>query len=133
LNGEGVTILVSSHILSDLEDICSRVAFIATGKNVFGEGGTLELKGAEKRTAVSCEIEVLGNVEGVPAALASFGDARLVESKLNVFRVEVGGGPQRAADMLRYLVTNGVTVLRFDPRGPDLEDHYRSLFGSKTP
>src|SRR5262249_59137818 len=34
LNQRGVTMLISSHILSDLEDICSRVVFIAEGSNV---------------------------------------------------------------------------------------------------
>lgn len=33
LNAEGVTILISSHILNDLEDICSRVALISGGKH----------------------------------------------------------------------------------------------------
>src|SRR4029077_2937248 len=34
LHAEGVAILIFSHILSDLEDICTRIVFIADGKNV---------------------------------------------------------------------------------------------------
>lgn len=33
LQAEGITILISSHILSDLEDICTQIAFIGSGKN----------------------------------------------------------------------------------------------------
>ena len=131
LNREGVTILLSSHILSDLEDICTRVAFIASGRNVAGEGSVLTLGAQAKQGAIKCEIEVIGDVAGAKAAMTSFADARVVDSKESVIRAEVSGGPQRAAELLRHLVTNGVAVLRFDPRGPDLEDHYRNLFGSK--
>jgi len=133
LNREGVTILLSSHILSDLEDICSRVAFIESGRNVAGAGSVLTLGEQARREALTCEIEIIGDAAELRAALASYAEARVLESRQNVFRVEVSGGSQRAADVLRHLVTSGVTVVRFDPRGPDLEDHYRSLFGSKTP
>jgi ABC-2 type transport system ATP-binding protein len=37
LNQQGITILISSHILVDLEEICTRVAFIADGKNQAAE------------------------------------------------------------------------------------------------
>src|SRR5580698_1055341 len=39
LNREGLTIFLSSHILSDLEDICTRVALIAGGRNAAGADG----------------------------------------------------------------------------------------------
>ena len=39
LNREGLTILLSSHILADLEDICTRVALIAGGHNASGPDG----------------------------------------------------------------------------------------------
>ena len=39
LHQEGLTILISSHILSDLEDTCSRIALIADGKNASDRDG----------------------------------------------------------------------------------------------
>jgi len=132
LNHEGVTVLLSSHILTDLEDICSRVAFIAAGKNVPGDKSILKIGAATAAEALSCEIEVLG--DGAAAAtIEAFADARVIEARGKVFRVEVRGGQDRAAELLWHLVTSGLSVLRFDPRGPDLEDHYRSLFGGKKP
>jgi ABC-2 type transport system ATP-binding protein len=131
LNREGVTIFLSSHILNDLEDICSRVAFIERGRNLPGEGSVLTLRSAAKDDVLTCEIEILGEPDGITAALRAFPSARLLETRGNIYRTEISGGSQRAAELLRHLVTSGVAVLRFDPRGPDLEDHYRSLFGGK--
>ena len=54
LNGEGITMLISSHILADLEDICSRVTFIAAGR-LAGESA------AATPRSLTCEIELLGD------------------------------------------------------------------------
>lgn len=131
LNREGVTILLSSHILSDLEDICSRVAFIAEGKNVAGEDSVLTLGAHSKRDTLLCEIEVLGEAATAQAILSGMDGMRVVTALDNAFRVEFKGGALQAGELLRRLVTSGVTVVRFDPRGPDLEEHYRNLFGKK--
>ncbi len=134
LNREGVTILVSSHILSDLEDICTRVALIAEGRNAAdAEGHTvLTLRGGEAPgVAVRCEIEVLGDAAAATTAAAAFAGATVQEtSGLRLF-VLVAGGTEQAAALLQHLVTSGVRVVRFDPQGPALEERYRQAFGEK--
>ena len=134
LNAAGVTLLISSHILSDLEDICSRVALIASGRNAAdAEGQTvLVLRGAAVM-ALSCEIEVMDGAEQAASAIASFAGATLAETQGAVLRAEVSGGMTQAAALLRHLVSSGVTVVRFDPRGPALEDRYRKTFGGERP
>jgi ABC-2 type transport system ATP-binding protein len=134
LNRQGVTILVSSHILSDLEDICSRVALIAEGRNAAdAEGRTiLDLRQSEEPHLI-CEIEVVGDTEAARAALVSFPEARLLEVTEARLRVELAGGEARAAALLRHLVAAGVPLLRFDPRPPALEERYRQAFGGNKP
>jgi ABC-2 type transport system ATP-binding protein len=48
LADEGITILLSSHLLSEVQQVCSRVAMISNGRIVF-EGGLDELAGATGR------------------------------------------------------------------------------------
>jgi ABC-2 type transport system ATP-binding protein len=43
LAGEGITILLSSHLLAEVEETCSRVAVISSGRVAF-EGGLAELR-----------------------------------------------------------------------------------------
>jgi ABC-2 type transport system ATP-binding protein len=48
LADEGITILLSSHLLSEVQQVCTRVAMIASGRIVF-DGGLDELAGATGR------------------------------------------------------------------------------------
>ena len=124
LNGDGITMLISSHILADLEDICSRVTFIAAGR--------LADESAAPATTtapgLTCEIEVLGDTARTVALLRDRPGVRLVESTGARVAVEVAGGPEAAAGVLRDLVAAGCAVVRFDPRG-GLEERYRRAFG----
>src|SRR5207253_784997 len=45
LAGEGITIMLSSHLLAEVEEVCNRVAIIRSGKIVY-EGEIAALKGA---------------------------------------------------------------------------------------
>src|SRR5207248_4515839 len=45
LAGEGITIVLSSHILTEVEEVCNRVAIVRSGKIVY-EGEIATLKGA---------------------------------------------------------------------------------------
>jgi len=128
LRKQGVTILISSHILSDLEDICTRVALIADGKNATDEAGRAVIPIAEPaRTSVVCEIEVAGTVEA-EKLMAGIAGARLLAAAGNQLRVEVSGGAPEASAVLRELLARGAVVARFDTRGPGLEEKYRKIF-----
>ena len=134
LNREGGTILISSHILSDLEDICSRVALIAAGRNAAdAEGRSVLTLQAVESPRVSCDIEVVGDAAAAAQAVEHFGGARLVEQAGNRLRVELTGSSERAAALLQHLVRAGIAVLRFDSRGPGLEERYREAFRGQRP
>ncbi len=130
LQRQGVTILISSHILSDLEDICTRVALIADGRNAAGPDGAAVLDLRRTRApAQVCEVEFLGDAEAAASAATAFAGAQLAQKSATHLTVHVAGGPEQAGALLRHLVQAGVLVVRFDPHGPDLEDHYREVFG----
>jgi len=44
-------------------------------------------------------------------------------------RVELRGDAGAPATLLRRLVEAGLPIIRFDPRGPALEERYRRAFG----
>ncbi len=125
LNGEGITMLISSHILADLEDICSRVTFIAGGR-LAGESAAPGASAAPG--SLTCEIEVLGDATRAGTLLRERAGVRVVERTGDRIAVEVTGGAEDAAALLRDLVAAGCAVVRFDPRG-GLEERYRRAFG----
>jgi ABC-2 type transport system ATP-binding protein len=131
LNREGVTIFISSHILSDLEDICSKVALIDHGKNAgnAADGGVLDLARAPS-SDISCEIEFAGPAEPAARAAQEVAGARVIESTGSRLRVETEGGASAASALLRHLLGAGLVVTRFDTHGPGLEEQYRKAFGA---
>jgi ABC-2 type transport system ATP-binding protein len=132
LHAEGVAILISSHILTDLEDICTRIVFIADGKNV-QETQTAALAAGAPAATVRCELEFEGAAEAVDRAIASFADSRLLEKKDGFLLVELPGSSREASAFLGTLLAAGITILHFDARGPGLEERYRRAFGEHTP
>ena len=133
LNRQGVTILVSSHILADLEDICTRVALISGGKNAAdAEGRTVLVLGEMAAPVLTCEIEVLSGAPAAAELASQFVGARVISVEGLRLSVEVGGTAQAAA-LLKHLTGAGIAVVRFDPRGPGLEERYRKAFGGTVP
>ncbi len=128
LHTEGVTILISSHILSDLEDICTRIVFIAEGKNV-QESQTAALGPGARAAAIRCELEFEGSIDDVDRVMASFSGAQVLERKNSFLLVEMPGGSKEASGLLRTLLDAGITIVHFDARGPGLEERYRRTFG----
>jgi len=128
LHAEGVAILISSHILSDLEDICTRVVFIAEGKNVSEPPASTVSSGAPQ-AVIQCEIEFRGPKETAEQAAAGFPGAHILKSEEGFLLVELPGGAREASSFLQVLLHAGIVVLHFDARGPGLEERYRRAFG----
>ena len=128
----GITILISSHILSDLEDICTQIALIGDGRNATdAEGHSVLQLHAPPAPARIYEIEILGDVSIAASIVNSVPGSRLLESGVGRLAVEITGPDMRVASLLRALAVGGVNVLRFDHRALGLEERYRLAFGER--
>lgn len=134
LNAEGVTILISSHILSDLEDICTRVALISGGKNAADADGNhvIELRQGVG-PAETYEIEVLGDTAKASQAATSVEGVKVLQIDGARLSVQFSGDKAKAAALLRSLVSAGVEVASFAQRSTTLEERYQKAFGGKHP
>ena len=132
LRREGVTILISSHILSDLEEVCTRVALIAAGENATdSEGRTVIPVASSSPAELVCEIELGEPAEAAVRMLNSQAGVRVLAAAGPRLSVAVTGGVREASAMLGRLAASGTAILRFDSRGPSLEDRYRKIFKRK--
>ncbi len=132
LNAQGITVLISSHILSDLEDICSRVALIAEGRNATEGTGqsVIELQKASPVVHIYI-VEVLGDAAAAVRRAEEFPSIKILELQPPRLVVEIAGGPTQASRLLRHLVTAGIDVARFDRHSVTLEVRYRQAFEGK--
>jgi ABC-2 type transport system ATP-binding protein len=134
LQAEGITILISSHILSDLEDICTQIALIGAGHNAAdAEGHSVIQLHAPQAPLRIYEIELIGDSSAAANLVNSVPGARVLESGAGRLAVEISGADEQVAAVLRALVLGGVNVLRFDHRAFGLEERYRLAFGEKRP
>jgi ABC-2 type transport system ATP-binding protein len=113
----GHTVLLSSHILAEVERLCDRVSIIRDGRTV--ESGTLAELRHLTRTAVSVETE--RPLTGLDA-MAGVHDLR-VEGTAASFEVE----PEALADVHRHLAGFGVRALTSNP--PTLEELFMRHYG----
>ncbi|GAC1377425.1 MAG: ABC transporter ATP-binding protein [Pseudarthrobacter sp.] len=125
LAAEGKSVVVSSHVLSELDEIADAAVFVNRGRTI-RQQTTDEAAAAGRRYAISA-------TDG--AALA----AKLTELGLT-FRVEDGRRPavslmltndDDAARLLRDLVLAGVAVRSFAPASGALEETYMNLEGER--
>jgi polyether ionophore transport system ATP-binding protein len=126
----GRTVLLSSHILSEVEALCDRVTIIRAGRTV--ETGTL----AEMRhlTRTSIAAELTGPVPGL-ADLAGVYDLVVDTSADGGSRVRCEVDSDLLGDLLKLLVAAGVRTLTSQP--PTLEElflrHYTDLPAADLP
>ena len=119
----GRTMLLSSHILSEVEALCDRVTIIRAGRTV--ETGTLTELRHLTRTSIAAELA------GQPAGLSQLSgvhDLIIDADQDGGSRVRCEADSDRLEDVLRLLVATGVRTLTSQP--PTLEElflrHYAS-------
>ncbi|MFZ3216752.1 MAG: ABC transporter ATP-binding protein [Candidatus Acidiferrales bacterium] len=135
LNRQGITILISSHILADLQEICSRVALIAEGKNQADSAGqtVIELRKDDPSLPLLYELEVLQDAEQAAQFASAVPGVRVITVKPPRIVVEIAGGASQTPEFLRHLILGGVQVVRFARPPATLEQRYRDVFGEKAP
>lgn len=122
LAGQGATVVVSSHILSDLEELADRVVFVDAGRTV-GQHRIDELPAAG--TARTYRLRALDT----PALVEALDVAGVPHDPPGASGVDVRvfGGEPAAARLLADLVGSGVLVTSFAPLGGALEAAYLDL------
>ena len=128
LRAAGITLMVSSHILSELEDYSTHLMIIDGGRLLSFE--PLAAGGPEAPT-VDVEVRFLPGRSGLEAALAAAGHAASVVDETAVLTLP--GDPEALAAALAALVRAGLPVVSFAPRRTSLQCAYLELLKGARP
>jgi ABC-2 type transport system ATP-binding protein len=114
------TVVFSTHILSDVERICDRVAVLNGGKLALC--GTLsEIKGRHGHDAFMIEFASEGDAARFAALDALRAASISVEQSLNTVTVKVADANSGGALLIGLLAQNNLTPSRFEIMEPTLE------------
>ncbi len=122
LRNQGCAMIVSSHILSDLEEVATHIAIIEHGR-MLRYAATRELthEDVERRTY---RLTVLDERDGVAQSLAALDGVRDLRREGRVYTFGYHAGDEPAARLLRELVTAGIDVVSFSEVRASLEESY---------
>jgi ABC-2 type transport system ATP-binding protein len=126
LRDAGTTVLISSHILSELEGFCTSIGIMEKG--VMVRSGRIETIGTEAAATykiVRCGW--LGTGVDVKAALAEVPGVSDVTAQANDAAFRYAGTDDQLSDVLAMLLAKGVRVLSFGEVKQTVEDIYLKL------
>lgn len=118
LRAEGMTVFLNSHLLSEVEQVCDRVAIVDRGRVV--ASGTF----AELLAGDTVRVKVTGASHG---DLSAFGTADVEGDWLTVR----GIASERIPDLVATLVASGGRVHAVQPASESLEDRFLSLLSER--
>jgi ABC-2 type transport system ATP-binding protein len=131
LAADGKAILISSHILTELAEMCHRIGILDEGRLL--AVGSVEEISARAQVVGQVRIRVLDDRARLVEWLAARSDVADIrgESDLVTFR-HAGDRPSEAA-LLRAIVAAGFDVVEFGARHQSLEDVFLHVTEGLTP
>ncbi|MCY4419284.1 MAG: ATP-binding cassette domain-containing protein [Cytophagales bacterium] len=126
--GKEKTVILSSHILSEVELTCDRIIIINRGRIVADGKGEELRKGLDKREVVEIRIEFEGGTEEVKKALLGIASVEQVdEEDGGAFQVRSKPGLSSRKELFELCVKKGWNLLGLSKQETRLEDVFKEL------
>lgn len=133
----GKTIMISSHILTELAEVCTHIGIIDSGKLLLsGDIKTImDTLNAHRRIL---EIQVIKHHDRAVRFIQEVPDVSEVrlqehQGQLPMIHVDYGGDEQGAAGILSYLTSHHFQVVHFATQKLDLEDIFMKFTNQLPP
>lgn len=124
-NREGRTIFISSHLLSEIEKICHRVAIIYNGKLIAEDNMENLFLKIKKEKEIVVELERLPEeVAGQMKTLDFIHDAK---SQGNILYLKVSREGDFRGDISKYLIQRDLVPLKIEEKALSLEEAFTTI------
>ena len=129
LSREGKTIIISSHILTELSGFCSHIALMNEGNVVLhGAVDDIQRKVFDSR---KIRISVLDDCDKAVQLIEKFSNTKIETVRDNEIIVEISAGESELAALNSHLVSKGIKVFSFGEEKTDLEDLFMKISDSE--
>lgn len=126
---EGMTVFLSSHLLSEVAEVCDSVIFLDKGKVVTSDS----IEGIGRRVGHAVvSVKFLRPLS--PEDIGRLKDIDLirgVDARNGTARLQYDGKPETSAQILRQLVSLNLDVVSFGAEGVGLEEYYVSVMSDE--
>ncbi len=116
----GKAVLISSHILTELAEICDKVGIIEQGQLL--AVGTVDEISAKTETLSRVRLRTLDRTEELLDWFGQRDDITDIESDGNLITLNHEGGEAEQAVLLRQLIEAGFSIIEFASKTKSLED-----------
>lgn len=124
LNKQGITFLISSHILSELEKVCTKIGFISHGKLL----KELSIDELHKQSKPRIEIELKNPQEVAEVLKKKLGltNLEVEEHVVNIYDIiDIN-------DLMKSIVKNNIVVDNISKKEDTIETYYMKLMGGNA-
>ncbi|MBN01038.1 MAG: multidrug ABC transporter ATP-binding protein [Planctomycetaceae bacterium] len=125
LGDTGKTIIVSSHILPELADVCNKIGIIDRG--VMNWNGEVAEVMKQIRQSIVLNVAVKQRHEDAAELLRQRKDVSTVEIEKNKMVVTMTEGIVEYSELANELIANGFSLLEFSEDHPSLESAFMTL------
>ena len=125
LGDTGKTIIVSSHILPELADVCNKIGVIDRG--VMNWNGEVAEVMKQIRQSIVLNVAVKQRQEDAAELLREREDVSTVEIEKNKMVVTMTEGIVEYSELANELIANGFSLLEFSEDHPSLESAFMTL------
>jgi ABC-2 type transport system ATP-binding protein len=125
LAAKGKTIIISSHILTELDGFCSHIAIMNKGELLLHE--KVDIVQSQIKGRRSLKVTVLNKVEEALKIIKNFSGVTKVSNTNKTFSAEYLGDDELIANINTELVKNGVKVVNIIREKKNFEDLFMQL------
>lgn len=120
ISAEGISVIMSSHLLDEVQKVCSHVAVIKQGKKLY-EGHVQSLLAEGGGIEISSD-----NLDKLEKALANFDGVEHINKESSIFTVKLKSG-FKSSELSSFLITHGVDITHFAHKKGNLEQEFLNL------
>ena len=117
----GVTVLISSHILGELAEMCTSLCILHRGR-VLAHGSVDAVRRQLGHATRRLTLGIVGPVEAAAARLSGRDDVRDLTAGVGMISFDFDGDDEAQADLVEALVRDRVRVKSLEERRSSLED-----------
>jgi ABC-2 type transport system ATP-binding protein len=122
----GKTILISSHILPELSELCDEIGVIEKGKMI-AYSPVSDIKAGAKGISSIMQLKVMEQADRAQTILVGSKYVKLLDHQQQTFRFQFTGAEQDQAAILKALIEHDIPVVSFGEVKENLEDVFLAI------